>query len=88
MRTHSITFAHNAVVEILILERKTVIWVIISLLPFFVAEGLVVETEQNPVRMAGDQMVDIVGMTVDIAAEKIQLQVGMPVFLGERTGRK
>lgn len=51
------------------------------MLPFLVAESLVVETQKHAARMPGDEVVDIVGVAVDVAAEVIDLDVSMAVIL-------
>lgn len=88
VRAHGKTFSHDVIVEILVLERHAVIGEIVRMLPFFVAESLVVETEQNAVRMAGDQVVNVVGMPINVSPEKIKLHIGVPILLASHLQRQ
>ena len=83
MRAHRQTFAQNVVLEILILERKTVVWVVVGMLPFLIAKSLMVKTHQKAARMSGNQVIDIICVAVNVPAKIIDLDVGVPVFLGE-----
>jgi hypothetical protein len=57
-------------------------------LPFFIAESLMVEADQKPARMSGNKVIDVFGVTVNVTAEIINLDIGMAVLLRESRHRQ